>query len=65
MKSHNVSAIIPMNSSAVLNGDELDDELDQLEKFAGIGYENNRTQIDLELDISDEKSENDLAKDSP
>ena len=65
MKSHNVSAIIPMNSSAVLNGDELDDELDQLEKFAGIGYENNRTQIDLELDISDDKSENDLAKDSP
>ena len=65
MKSHNVSAIIPMNTHAVLNGDELDDELDQLEKFAGIGYENNRTQIDLELDISDDKSENDLAKDSP
>jgi len=65
MKSHNVSAIIPMNTNAVLNGDELDDELDQLEKFAGIGYENNRTQIDLELDISDDKSENDLAKDSP
>ena len=54
-----------MNTNAVLNGDELDDELDQLEKFAGIGYENNRTQIDLELDISDDKSENDLAKDSP
>ena len=64
MKSHNVSALIPMNNSAVLNGDELDDELDQLEKFAGIRYENNRTQIDLELDISDDESENHLAKDS-
>ena len=42
MKSHNVSALVPINVSAsrsVLNEDELDDELDQLEKFAGINYQ--------------------------
>jgi len=53
MQDHHVTALMPQSVNNIeLSNHEEDDELNELEKLAGLG---DKTRSDLELDISDDE----------